>query len=108
MLEETAWQFVPSAIVGVYLWTHPDVDERFLRVVYTGQIQNHDAKRELDDGILRTLWLSRDELLKRNEQLRSPMVQRAVDDYLAGTRFPVTMFQQIEIDELACHAQEVI
>ena len=108
MLEETAWQFIPSAIIGVYLWTHPQLNERFLRVVYAGQVQNHDASRELDEGILRTLWLSRDDLLKRSEHLRSPMVLRAVDDYKAGTRLPVNMFQQIEIDELASQAQEVI
>jgi len=107
MLEETAWQFTPSAIVGVYLWTQPELGERFLRVVYTGQIDNHDASRKLDDGILRTLWLSRIELLNRDEQLRSPMVLRAVDDYVDGTRFPVHMFQQIEINELANHAQVV-
>ncbi|MCP4000405.1 MAG: NUDIX hydrolase [Gammaproteobacteria bacterium] len=108
MLEETAWQFIPSAIVGVYLWTHPESKERFLRVVFTGQIQNHDAMRELDEGILRTLWLSRDDLLKRSESLRSPMVLRAVDDYQAGARFPVNMFQQIEMDKLASHAQQVV
>jgi 8-oxo-dGTP pyrophosphatase MutT (NUDIX family) len=108
MLEETAWEFIPSAIIGVYLWTHPESSERFLRVVYAGQIQNHDTTRELDEGILRTLWLSRDDLLARSEQLRSPMVLRGVDDYLAGTRFPVGMFQQIEMEELASHAQKVV
>jgi ADP-ribose pyrophosphatase YjhB (NUDIX family) len=108
MLEETAWEFVPTAIVGVYLWAHPEKNERFLRVVYTGQMQHHDASRQLDEGILRTLWLSRDDLLARNDQLRSPMVLRGVDDYLSGTRFPVTMFQQIEMEELASHAQQVI
>ncbi len=76
-------------------------------MVYTGKIDNHDASRKLDDGILRTLWLSRTELLNRDEQLRSPMVMRAVDDYVNGTRFPVHMFQQIEVDELANHAQVV-
>jgi 8-oxo-dGTP pyrophosphatase MutT (NUDIX family) len=108
MLEETAWQFVPSSIVGVYLWTHPESSERFLRVVYAGRVENHDSSLELDEGILRTLWLSRNDLLARSEQLRSPMVLRGVDDYLSGIRFPVGMFQQIEMEELASHAQQVI
>lgn len=108
MLEETAWQFVPSAIVGVYLWMHPESSERFLRVVYAGRVENHDSSLELDEGILRTLWLSRNDLLARSEQLRSPMVLRGVDDYLSGIRFPVGMFQQIEMEELASHAQQVI
>jgi 8-oxo-dGTP pyrophosphatase MutT (NUDIX family) len=108
MLEETAWQFVPSAIVGVYLWMHTESSERFLRVVYAGRVENHDSSLELDEGILRTLWLSRNDLLARSEQLRSPMVLRGVDDYLSGIRFPVGMFQQIEMEELASHAQQVI
>jgi 8-oxo-dGTP pyrophosphatase MutT (NUDIX family) len=108
MLEETAWHFDPTAIIGVYLWTHPTSDERFLRIVFTGRIDQHDATRPLDEGILRTLWLSRDALLERFDQLRSPMVLRAIDDYTAGFRFAVNMFQQINVDELAHHAKKVV
>lgn len=100
MLEETAWCFDPAAIVGVYLWTHPESGERFLRVAYSGKIHDHDASRQLDEGILRAMWLSRDELLERAEQLRSPMVIRVIDDYQAGVSFPVDMFQQVDIEEL--------
>jgi 8-oxo-dGTP pyrophosphatase MutT (NUDIX family) len=107
MLEETAWEFIPSAIIGLYLWVHPTSGDRFVRAVYTGKLGEHDPKRELDDGILRAVWLSREDLLARTQQLRSPMVIRAVDDYLAGTRFPVTMFQHTGFDELAERAQLV-
>lgn len=107
MLEETAWHFQPSAIVGVYLWTQPDSGERFLRVTYTGKILGHDPKRQLDEGILRNLWLTRDDLLGREAQLRSPMVIRAIDDYQAGVRFPVTMFQHVDTEELADKAEVV-
>jgi 8-oxo-dGTP pyrophosphatase MutT (NUDIX family) len=104
MLEETAWCFDPAAIVGAYLWTHPDSGERFLRVAYSGKVHGHDASRQLDEGILRTMWLSRDELLERKDQLRSPMVIRAIDDYQAGVRFPRNLFQQLDFEELADRA----
>ena len=107
MLEETAWHFTPTAIVGLYLWTQPQSRERFLRIVFTGGIDNHEADRELDTGILRTLWMSREELMARADDLRSPMVPRALDDYRAGQRFPVTMFQQVELDALAANAEIV-
>ena len=58
----------------------------------------------LDDGIIRSLWLSRSELLARDQQLRTPMVLRAVDDYLNGVRYPRDMFQQLELEELASRA----
>jgi hypothetical protein len=94
-------------VVGLYLWTQPESGERFLRAVFTGGIDNHDPERQLDEGILRTLWLARDDLLERESQLRSPMVLRAVDDYFAGTRFPLDMFQQVEFEALVPQAQIV-
>jgi len=107
MQEETAWVFDPVAISGVYLWQHPEKDERFLRVAYCGSCRDHNDAQPLDDGILRALWLTRDELQARAAQLRSPMVLRAIDDYKNGTRFPVSMFQQLDTEELAAHAQIV-
>lgn len=105
--EETAWDFSTAAIVGIYLWAHPVSGERFLRIVFTGSVSNHDARQPLDEGILRSLWLTREELMQRELQLRSPMVVRAIDDYLAGNRYPVSMFQQVDIDELTDKAQVI-
>lgn len=107
MLEETAWVFDPVAISGVYLWEHPDNGERFLRVVFCGSCRDHDPNRTLDEGIQRAVWLSRDDLVARSPQLRSPMVLRAIDDYHAGSRYPVNMFQHIEAEQLAAHAEVV-
>jgi 8-oxo-dGTP pyrophosphatase MutT (NUDIX family) len=105
--EETAWRFLPAAINGVYLWHHPTSGERFLRVAFCGNCIDHDAQLALDDGIIRTLWLSRDELESRSAALRSPMVLRVIDDYLKDIRFPLHMFQQLAVDDLASHAEVV-
>ena len=105
--EETAWRFNPAAINGVYLWQHPDSGERFLRVAFCGSCHDHDARLALDDGIIRTLWLTRAELEKRHEALRSPMVLRVIDDYLKNIRFPLSMFQQLNVQDLADHAEVV-
>ena len=107
MLEETAWQFTPAAITGVYLWTHPENGERFLRVVFCGSCHGHDSSRELDTGIIRTLWLTEQELESRANDLRSPMVQRSIADYREGVRFPVNMFQQLDLEDLATRAAVV-
>jgi 8-oxo-dGTP pyrophosphatase MutT (NUDIX family) len=107
VLEETAWQFSPTAITGVYLWQQPVTGERFLRVTFCGNCQNHAASQPLDEGIMRTLWLSRNELVKRTVQLRSPMVLKAIDDYNADIRYPVNMFQHLELEDLAQHALRV-
>jgi ADP-ribose pyrophosphatase YjhB (NUDIX family) len=107
MLEETAWQFSPAAIVGIYLWTHPQKDEAFLRVAFSGTCHDFDSERELDTGILRTLWLTQHELEARGDSLRSPMVLRAIADYREGGRYPVNMFQQLDLEDLAVRAAVV-
>lgn len=106
-LEETAWHFEPEAIVGIYYWQRDPDTSPFLRVAFTGRCRQHDRHRRLDTGILRTLWLSRDDLLARAAQLRSPMVLRGIDDYLAGRRWPLELLQDLglaELDQIASHA----
>jgi 8-oxo-dGTP pyrophosphatase MutT (NUDIX family) len=99
-LEETAWTFLPGSMVGVYLWSRGSGQRTFLRVAFAGSCDQHDEHRRLDTGIERVVWLSRDELLARTHQLRSPMVLRAVDDYLAGIRLPADLIREIEPAQL--------
>ncbi len=89
--EETAWQFVPEAVTGIYLWKHPDNGETYLRVALCGSCKNHDALQPLDEGIIQACWKTRHELLAEPEKLRSPMVINCIDDYLAGKRYPLDM-----------------
>lgn len=89
--EESAWQFIPQAITGIYLWKHPGNGESFLRVAFCGTCQNHDPEQRLDDGILHAVWKSREELIQQQDKLRSPMVINCIDDYLAGKRYPLDM-----------------
>lgn len=88
-LEETAWQFRPEALVGIYQWTSPRNNITYLRFGFSGQCLQHSPDRTLDTEIQRVLWLSREELLAKGEQIRSPMVLQLVDDYLAGKAYPL-------------------
>jgi 8-oxo-dGTP pyrophosphatase MutT (NUDIX family) len=89
-LEETAWRFAPQAVTGFYLWTHPGSGITYFRVAFCGHCLAQED-RPLDAGVRQVLWLSRTELLARSSELRSPMVLMAVDDYLAGRRYPLSM-----------------
>jgi len=84
--EETAWQFDPDALLGVYRWRNPNSGRSFMRFAFTGAVRDHDAGQRLDRGIVRTHWLSALELKERAGQLRSPLVLRCVEDYLTGHR----------------------
>ena len=103
-LEETAWCFVPEAIIGVYLWGREGAHNPFLRVAFSGRCVTHDGQRQLDEGIERVLWLSRSDLMARSAQLRSPMVMRAIDDYERGIRYPLDLFQDLAVDQLRLRA----
>jgi 8-oxo-dGTP pyrophosphatase MutT (NUDIX family) len=106
-LEETAWTFVPEAIVGVYIWGREGAKNPFLRVAFSGRCTAHDSSRKLDDGIERVVWLSRSDLVARSNRLRSPMVMRAVDDYESGIRYPVDLFQDLAVEQLTLRAAVV-
>ena len=88
-VEETGHRFVPGSVVGVYLWQSPEAGTTFLRVTFCGACEAPNGPVELDDGIVAAHWLTRAQLLGRASELRSPMVLRCIDDYLAGRRYPL-------------------
>jgi 8-oxo-dGTP pyrophosphatase MutT (NUDIX family) len=94
-LEETGWRFAPRAVVGVYHWRNPDTGRTVLRLAFTGECSDHDPSRPLDRGIVRTLWAGRDSLADPGRALRSPLVLRCVDDYLAGERYPLGLLKHL-------------
>lgn len=94
--EETAWAFTPAAVTGIYLWKHPENGESFLRVTFCGSVDHHDEHQRLDDGILQAVWKTRDELAQSAERLRSPMVLKSIDDYLAGKRYPLEILIDLQ------------
>lgn len=95
MREETAWGFRPTALTGVYRWVNPGNEITYLRFCFTGEIHDHDPDQTLDAGIIRTCWLTRQEIDEVTEQLRSPLVSRCIDDYLGGRRYPLDLFTDV-------------
>lgn len=86
-LEETAWTVEPYALVGVYRLELPGLT--YLRFCFAARALHCEAGRRLDDGIVGAPWLSRAQLAADPARLRSPLVLRCVDDYLAGARWPL-------------------
>ena len=99
VLEETARRFEPQALVGVYLsrFHRPDTDESedvtYLRFAFCGTVSEPESERTLDEGIVRTLWLTPDELRASAAMHRSPLVQQCIDDHLAGRRYPLQLLR---------------
>ena len=96
-LEETAFAFRPTALVGIYLSRfqreRTGEDITYLRFAYCGELGGFDAHRSLDTGIVRTLWMTPDEVRASADRHRSPLVLRCIEDHLAGRRFALDTVQ---------------
>jgi 8-oxo-dGTP pyrophosphatase MutT (NUDIX family) len=92
-LEETACDFTPIALLGVYLSRFQRAstgeDITYLRFAFCGTVGEPHPELTLDTGIVRTLWMTPEELRACPERHRSPLVMRCVDDHLAGRRYPL-------------------
>jgi phosphatase NudJ len=94
-LEETAYRFTPEALVGVYLSrmqrASTGEDVTYLRFAFCGTLGQAEAGRALDHGIVRTLWMTPEEIRASATRHRSPLLLRCMEDYLAGRRFPLSL-----------------
>ena len=93
-LEETAHHFRPTALVGIYLSRFQRAatgeDVTYLRICFCGELGAHEPGRTLDHGIVRTLWMTAEEIRASVARHRSPLLLRCVEDYLAGVRLPLS------------------
>jgi len=94
-LEETARVFTPTALVGVYLsrFLRPTTGEdvTYLRLVYCGTVGEELPGRTPGEGILRTLWLTVDELRASRARHRSALVLQGIENHLDGRRYPLEL-----------------
>ena len=99
-MEETAYHFTPRAVVGVYMSRFQRGDQdagssfediTYLRFAFCGDLGQQVLGQALDEGIVRTLWLSADEIRASTERHRSPLLLKCMEDYLAGQRLPLSM-----------------
>jgi 8-oxo-dGTP pyrophosphatase MutT (NUDIX family) len=88
-LEESAYVFEPQNLIGIYRWHAPESDTTYLRFAFAGRILTHHPERTLDEGIVRALWMTSEEIRATIARHRSPLVLRCVEDYLAGKHYPL-------------------
>ncbi len=93
VLEETAHRFEPSGLVGIYRWHYAAQDVTFLRFCFSGEIKGVEG-RALDKEIVALHWLTEGELKSRQSEHRSPLVQKCVDDFVAGRHFPLDVLSK--------------
>jgi phosphatase NudJ len=94
-LEETACSFTPEGFLGMFMSrfrrTRTGEDITYLRLAFFGSVSEADPDLELDEGIVRTVWMTADEIRACPERHRSPLVLECLDAYLAGERYPLSI-----------------
>ncbi len=91
VLEESAYDFEPQHLIGVYRWHSDKAAVTYLRFAFGGRILRHHPERTLDKGILRAVWMTPEEIRATRDRHRSPLILRCVEDYLAGKRYPLDL-----------------
>lgn len=89
--EESAYDFEPQYLVGVYRWHATSSDTTYLRFAYSGRILAHHAEQALDKGIMRAAWMTVEEIRATVSRHRSPLILQCVEDYLAGKKYPLEL-----------------
>lgn len=85
-LEETGCTVEAEDLVGVYLWIHPQTRQQFLKLVYAARFLSLDEQRPLDEGVIKRLWMTRDDVEHARRRLRTPVVLRCLHDFEQGKR----------------------
>lgn len=90
-LEESGWEVEISELLGIYEYLSPSNGISYIRHCFIAKplIQRHPGP--IDNDIEDIHWLQPDEIRNLQDQLRSPMVWRAVQDFERGQRYPLTV-----------------
>lgn len=92
-LEETACHFTPEAFLGVYVARNPDSERgpgvTYMRFAFCGTASDPVPGRTLDSPVVRTLWMTFDEIVAATPRLRGPLVLQCIADHRAGRRLPL-------------------
>ncbi len=94
-MEESAYEFMPDALLGVYHWKHDHNDTTYLRFAFIGKVGMHYPMQELDAGIVQAVWMSIDEIRDKAGLMRSEQVLSCVEDYLAGKSYPLEVITNL-------------
>lgn len=98
-LEETAHPFKPTQLVGIYQSRFQRAAKNglnaeeitYLRFAFSGEIFEKIEGQALDQGIVRVMWMSLEEVRASTALHRSPLVLQCIEDHAKGQRFSLAL-----------------
>lgn len=92
-LEETAWRVEITDLIGIYTLKSEKPGITYYRFCFAAA-PLEQTDNPLDHGIVGPRWFTLEEVRALGPQLRSPLVVRCIEDYLAGKRFPLDLIYE--------------
>lgn len=90
-LEETAWRVNLVKLLGIYQYTSPDNGITYIRHCFIAEAIEPRTEHDLDEDIAEAVWVSLEELERRESEMRSPLVLQVIRDYLKGISYPLSL-----------------
>lgn len=94
-MEESAYEFTPEKLLGVYQWKHSHNETTYLRFAFIGKVGKHYPTQALDTGIVQAVWMGMDEIREKAHLMRSDQVLSCIEDYLAGKSYPLSVITHL-------------
>lgn len=94
VLEESGWRCEPASLIGVWQWKASN-GRQFLRFTFAVNLLEELVDHPLDEGIIRSLWMTREEIAADQKRLRSPIIQASLDRYEAGQTWPLSLIESL-------------
>jgi 8-oxo-dGTP pyrophosphatase MutT (NUDIX family) len=94
-MEESAWEFIPQHLIGIYRRRPPGSEVTYLRFAFSGKL-GAQTNRKLDNEIVRTVWMSAEEIRASRARHRSTLVLHCVEDYLRGASYSLDLLVDLD------------
>lgn len=98
VLEEAGCAFYPEGFLGTYHLNYRmenGEDISYVRFAFIGKAGERQD-RGLDPDIVRTVWMTADELVACPARHRSAVVMQCIADYAAGQRAPLSLVSRYQ------------
>ncbi len=95
VLEESGYEFTPTALLGIYVSDRQDKPITYLRLTFIGTVGEAPVHSDLDDGIIEAMWLTADEVMELCDIHRNPIVAQCLNDYLNGQRLDLALVKDL-------------
>jgi ADP-ribose pyrophosphatase YjhB (NUDIX family) len=96
-LEETGWHVELTHLLGIALYKAPTNGVTYYRTTFIAQPVSQAMDATLDEGIIGPVWMSWQEIQANLGAMRSPLVTRVIEQYLAGVRLPLSFVDETHI-----------